>query len=169
MDQITNLVQQLIESRTTFFRRHYAYQSRREAITEQFLINEGSFLDLLSRILLSIRTPITFTFPINLPANFTDPVTIRPTVEQMAAEMEDYSGQTQQNCAICQDPITMDGCRLRTCGHLYHTSCIRAWFNASARCPICRRDIREDPQAQTSAASQEISSQLQSLSEEEEI
>jgi hypothetical protein len=51
--------------------------------------------------------------------------------------------------------------RLRVCQHSFHRACIQTWFRASVRCPVCRRDIREDPAAQTSSASTGISSQAQ--------
>lgn len=170
MESAIDLIRQVLTSRNNFFRRHYVYNTRREAITEQFLLNESAYLDLIGRVVSFTNVPITLTFPITMPAsNFLDPVAIYPTAQQISAEIQEYMSPSQQNCAICQDPITSDGCQLRTCGHPYHTSCIRTWFNASARCPICRRDIREDPQDQTSSASQGISSQQQSPLEEEDI
>lgn len=170
MDRAIGLIQELLVSRSNFFRRQYGYNARREAIAEQFLVNENAYIDLIGRIVGLTAVPITLTFPINmLPADFSDAVSIRPSAEQITAELQEFMSSSQQNCAICQDQITEDGCRLRTCGHPYHSSCIRAWFNASARCPICRRDIREDRPDQTSSASHEIPSQQPSPLEEEDI
>lgn len=39
------------------------------------------------------------------------------------------------------------------CNHIFHTSCLRSWFQRHQTCPTCRLDIlRSTPVTQTSAA-----------------
>jgi hypothetical protein len=155
------LLQELAESRNEFLRNVALFDtSRRDAISQQFLLTEGIYLALVQNIM-TRNPPVTITFPIINAANFMDSVLVTPSSEQISNEVEDYIHPSLQQCAICQDDISSDGARLRVCQHSFHRSCIRTWFGASVRCPVCRRDIREDPQAQTSSASTGISTPVQ--------
>lgn len=156
---ILDILHQLTQSRLEFFRRPYLYR-RRDDVTNQFLATEVTYMQLLTGISERRRAPITITFPMTLPG-FLDPVPVLPSAAQISSEVEDWM-TPGQSCAICQEPIVSDGARLRVCQHVYHKNCIQTWFCASARCPVCRRDIREGPGAQTSAASTETPSQSES-------
>lgn len=150
-------LQQLAESRNEFLRNVALFgNANRDSISQQFFFTEGLYLAMM-QTLITRNPPVTITFPIINAANFMDAVMVTPTQEQVAREIEDYIHPSIQQCAICQDDISSDGARLRVCQHSFHRSCIRTWFGASVRCPVCRRDIREDPQAQTSSASTGIS------------
>ncbi|KAJ2886461.1 hypothetical protein H4R27_000671 [Coemansia aciculifera] len=48
-------------------------------------------------------------------------------------------------CSICLAPFeSADVVRVLVCGHTYHTECIDVWLTQrSARCPICKTDIRD--------------------------
>ena len=143
------ILRELAYARTHFFRNPQLYR-RRDQITTRFLETENTYLEVLGRIR---RAPVTITFPINIPSSFMDAVPVTPTAQQVSDELLPYEGSSQPTCSICQDSISSDGVRLRGCQHVYHQACIRAWFGASARCPVCRRDIREDQAVQTSSAS----------------
>ena len=145
MDQQT--LRDLVYSRVQFFSRIHMFR-RRDQIMDRFLRTEARYLDLLSR---ENRTPVTITFPITLGNNFMDAVPVLASAQQITDEIQDYSGPSQQSCSICQDAIASDGARLRVCQHVYHRACIRTWFDASVRCPVCRRDIREGPATGTSS------------------
>ncbi|KAG5674126.1 hypothetical protein PVAND_004111 [Polypedilum vanderplanki] len=43
-------------------------------------------------------------------------------------------------CAICQDlmPPT-ETIETTICGHLFHSKCIKTWFQTNSKCPQCRR------------------------------
>jgi hypothetical protein len=76
---------------------------------------------------------------------FNEPVTVRPTREEIEEATETITGLTNQSCAICQDLITVsDNCRrILFCRHTYHRNCIDQWFERNVRCPVCRHDIRD--------------------------
>ncbi|KAJ2879022.1 hypothetical protein IWW38_006196 [Coemansia aciculifera] len=48
-------------------------------------------------------------------------------------------------CSICLAPYeTADLVRVLVCGHTFHAQCIDVWLTQrSARCPICKEDIRK--------------------------
>jgi hypothetical protein len=84
---------------------------------------------------------------------FLQPVSIRPTDEQIAANttIGRLISDTEHSCAICQDSITeeQDARKLNACGHWFHRGCIDTWLSGNVHCPVCRHDIRE-PQRQNS-------------------
>lgn len=80
------------------------------------------------------------------PANFMDPVTVRPTADQIrhATERIVLEEALEENCAICQDRMEAQNAtrKIHACGHSFHTECIDTWFERSVSCPVCRHDIR---------------------------
>jgi hypothetical protein len=156
---LTSLTQELAESRAEFLRNIPNFSSpQREQLTSQFFATEQLYLGLIANFLIR-QAPLTINIPFDMSA--LTPVLTTPTAEQVATEVQDYMHSSIQQCAICQDDISSDGSRLRVCQHSFHRACIQTWFHASVRCPVCRRDIREDPAAQTSSASTGISFQEQ--------
>jgi hypothetical protein len=150
--RVLDIIEDLLESRNHFFTRSSVLNGNRDLLASQVINNESIVLSLLSNLLLT-RRPLTITFPLNLDS-FNEPVLITPTQQQINNELVPITTNSQQSCSICQEQITGDGCELRGCNHAYHRNCITTWFSASVRCPICRRDIREDPQSQTSSEHQ---------------
>jgi hypothetical protein len=150
---ILDVLRELVNARSSFFRRPHLFRNR-DTIASQFLDSENAIVMLLRSL---VQIPITITFPVQ--GNFSDPVPVVPSARQISDEIEDHMNSSQQTCSICQDQIVSDGARLRTCAHVYHRACIQTWFSASVRCPICRRDIREDLSSQTSADARETISQ----------
>lgn len=54
------------------------------------------------------------------------------------------------DCSICQVAIqTQDPCLELSCGHLFHSDCIRTWFTQSVQqpppCPLCRSVESQGP------------------------
>jgi hypothetical protein len=165
---LTQVIQELAEARGEYFRQlGLIDQPYRHTVTNQFFTSEQLYLGLLTSISLR-QTPLTITFPVDF-NTFSNPVLVTPTQEQITREIEPYMSLSIQQCSICQDDISFDGTRLRVCQHVFHRSCIQTWFGASVRCPICRRDIREDPASQTEIASTGILSQAENQLEEEDI
>ena len=35
----------------------------------------------------------------------------------------------------------MTGCKKLPCNHIFHTSCLRSWFQRQQTCPTCRMDV----------------------------
>ena len=55
---------------------------------------------------------------------------------------------TQECCVICCDDIKYKSTISETsCGHVYHSKCLRKWITKECRiptCPTCRADLRVD-------------------------
>ena len=43
-------------------------------------------------------------------------------------------------CAICREEMT-SRCKKLPCSHVFHTSCLRGWFQSQQSCPTCRMDV----------------------------
>jgi hypothetical protein len=163
MDRRLEILLTMAHTRDAFFSNARLYRQR-DRITTRFLDNESVLISAVNNLR---SDPVTITFPINIPAGFMDNVPVVPTAQQILNEVQDYTSSSQQTCSICQDSISSDGAMLRVCRHVYHRSCIQTWFGASVRCPVCRRDIREDPATQTSSDATEMRPQSMYQSEEE--
>lgn len=48
-------------------------------------------------------------------------------------------GKDRNECAICSDDCQFS--LELPCGHAFHKSCIRQWFDNSRSCPVCRSDV----------------------------
>lgn len=83
---------------------------------------------------------------VGVPANFMEPVPVRPTAAQIAeGTVIETVDAEEEVCAICQDemPAGSEARALRACDHRFHVGCIDTWFQRDVRCPVCRHDIRE--------------------------
>jgi len=85
---------------------------------------------------------MVFNIPLDAAAGFLDPVPIYPSPTQISNAVETRIPVTNTICTICQEAVTT-ATRIRHCGHCFHGNCIAPWFLMSARCPVCRYDIRE--------------------------
>lgn len=158
-DVYLELLRSLADARKNFFRRIGTFRRNQEDTITRFIASENNYISMMTTIQARTRSPLYINFPINIPAGFMEPVPVLATPAQIEREIMPFvQGESQVSCAICQDAILTDGCRLRGCDHAYHTVCIRTWFGASINCPVCRRDIRGDSAVQTSSASQETPS-----------
>ncbi|XP_055355501.1 E3 ubiquitin-protein ligase synoviolin-like [Paramacrobiotus metropolitanus] len=43
-------------------------------------------------------------------------------------------------CIICREEM-ISGCKRLPCNHIFHTHCLRSWFQRQQTCPTCRLDI----------------------------
>lgn len=43
----------------------------------------------------------------------------------------------------------MDSARVTPCGHLFHGVCLRKWLFVRRSCPMCHRELRLEPSANT--------------------
>lgn len=60
----------------------------------------------------------------------------RPTMESLHQSM---------SCAICVDDFQEGETLVKIrCNHIFHQECARTLFNTTTRCPLCRRDQREE-------------------------
>jgi hypothetical protein len=168
MDQTSDFLTQILESRNLFIRRlNMLSPQHRTNVATRFFINETMMLEIMNRQVIASTQPITISFPLDSFLNTN--VIVTPTLEQVNNELQLYipSSGTDLNCSICQDSVLSGGVFLRGCSHVYHRTCIQTWFQSSVRCPVCRRDIREGLPNQTSSASTQMTSQHSFQSEEE--
>jgi hypothetical protein len=110
---------------------------RQQLISQHHTMN-SAVLVLVSRFMNG--RSVNISMPINLPANWSEPVVVTPSQEQITSGTEDAEVE-DETCAICQEDLTA-GTRLRNCSHTFHTGCIQQWFSHSCYCPVCRNDIR---------------------------
>ncbi|XP_002740241.1 E3 ubiquitin-protein ligase synoviolin B-like, partial [Saccoglossus kowalevskii] len=47
-------------------------------------------------------------------------------------------------CIICREEM-VSACKKLPCGHIFHTNCLRSWFQRQQSCPTCRMDILRAP------------------------
>ena len=43
-------------------------------------------------------------------------------------------------CIICREEM-VNNCKKLPCNHIFHTSCLRSWFQRQQTCPTCRLDV----------------------------
>ncbi|CAB0016892.1 unnamed protein product [Nesidiocoris tenuis] len=53
-------------------------------------------------------------------------------------------------CIICREELSMESKKL-PCNHVFHTACLRAWFQRQQKCPVCRFSILTNPARPTPA------------------
>ena len=54
-------------------------------------------------------------------------------------------------CIICREEM-ITGCKKLPCNHIFHTLCLRSWFQRQQTCPTCRLDILRPRSAAAAAA-----------------
>ncbi|KAH9519010.1 E3 ubiquitin-protein ligase synoviolin B [Bulinus truncatus] len=53
-------------------------------------------------------------------------------------------------CIICREEMTT-GCKKLPCNHIFHTSCLRSWFQRQQTCPTCRLEVLRMPRTTPAA------------------
>jgi len=148
-DDIIALISGLIDGRNDMLRRINRFNGR-DMMMNAFLMNELRYLELINRVHQShLRlTAASGLFAIGAASTFLDPVAVMPTsgqLQQSTVVVADPPANTV--CAICQDMVTSNATQIRHCGHMYHGGCFNQWFSMSVRYPVCRHDVRTQPQA----------------------
>ncbi|XP_064600380.1 E3 ubiquitin-protein ligase synoviolin A-like [Liolophura sinensis] len=54
-------------------------------------------------------------------------------------------------CIICREEM-VTACKKLPCNHIFHTSCLRSWFQRQQTCPTCRLDVLRMPRPQPAPA-----------------
>jgi hypothetical protein len=142
------VVRELIEADTIFFRLAVALPEpmRTRVMGNRARMNQ----DVLSIMRMTLEPPTTQRFVVHVPldppqgADWSEPVRVTPSVNQLSLAVEHNVDIDDTNCAVCQDSVST-GTRLRNCGHVFHRACIMNWFDMSSRCPVCRDDVRVRP------------------------
>jgi len=72
------------------------------------------------------------------------PVTICLSPSQSPALSD---GETGSECSICLETYRSgQEVSILSCSHEYHSSCIKEWMIKNRSCPMCRKDIHNQPQ-----------------------
>lgn len=61
--------------------------------------------------------------------------------------------QSDNICIICREDMVNTSKKL-PCGHIFHTTCLRSWFQRQQTCPTCRLNILRAPNASNDQAAQ---------------
>lgn len=63
-------------------------------------------------------------------------------------------------CIICREDMST-ACKKLPCNHIFHTSCLRSWFQRQQTCPTCRMDVLRASVRQTQQQQQPQQQQQQ--------
>uniref|UniRef100_A0A182NFT2 RING-type E3 ubiquitin transferase n=1 Tax=Anopheles dirus TaxID=7168 RepID=A0A182NFT2_9DIPT len=58
-------------------------------------------------------------------------------------------------CIICREDMVSNSKKL-PCGHIFHTACLRSWFQRQQTCPTCRLNILRTPITAATAAANPV-------------
>lgn len=144
MRQILDILHDLIASDRSFY--SSPVFALPDPLRGRTLLNQsrttGAILDLVRMMYVTaIREEAGPRFVVTIPVPDFEDVPVVATEAQINASMTAVHDLVETSCSICQDTLTT-GSRL-LCSHLFHTSCIRNWFQMNSRCPVCRHDIRD--------------------------
>ena len=63
-------------------------------------------------------------------------------------------------CIICREDMTTS-CKKLPCTHIFHTNCLRSWFQRQQTCPTCRMDVLRQPMPRQTTPQQPAQQQQQ--------
>jgi len=148
---IIGVIRELIEADTVFFRLAVTLP---EPTRGRVIGNRSRMThDILTLMRMVLEIPMeSQRFVVNIPLGTGDEwmpagafvdVPVVPTAAQLDSGLEHNVSDPSRDvtCAICQEAVT-EGTRLRNCHHWFHRDCIMQWYRTSARCPVCRDDVR---------------------------
>ncbi|XP_045183100.2 E3 ubiquitin-protein ligase synoviolin B-like [Mercenaria mercenaria] len=73
-----------------------------------------------------------------------DVIMSRRAIRQMNTLYPDVTTEELQSgdnvCIICREDMVM-ACKKLPCNHIFHTSCLRSWFQRQQTCPTCRMEV----------------------------
>ncbi len=155
LDNIRDNINQLIEqgnSRSNFVRRHRRTNNRNRNLLFSTSINDNinDNANLFS-ILRSRTLDPSFVNYLNTV------VPVRPTNEQIQnatreIRYRDITNPPNESCPISLDRFEPDDLvsQINHCGHIFCQTELQEWFQDHVRCPVCRYDIREYTNTNTS-------------------
>ena len=84
----------------------------------------------------------------NFKKAFSDVILSRRAIHNMNTLYPDATPEELQAadnvCIICREEMTTASKKL-PCNHIFHTSCLRSWFQRQQTCPTCRLNILRTP------------------------
>jgi hypothetical protein len=86
----------------------------------------------------------------NIFRNFYNPVPIAPTLDQInnatrSIRFSEITNPVNTTCPISLERFTSEQsvCQIKYCSHIFNRTQLNAWFSNNPRCPVCRYDIRD--------------------------
>ncbi|KAL4239005.1 E3 ubiquitin-protein ligase synoviolin [Mactra antiquata] len=83
-----------------------------------------------------------------------DVIMSRRAIRQMNTLYPDVSAEELQSgdnvCIICREEME-SACKKLPCNHIFHTNCLRSWFQRQQTCPTCRMEVLRMPQPRPQA------------------
>lgn len=80
---------------------------------------------------------------------FNDAVMSRRAIRNMNTLYPDATAEELASgdnvCIICREEMHVS-CKKLPCNHIFHSSCLRSWFQRQQTCPTCRMDVVRTPQ-----------------------
>ena len=74
-----------------------------------------------------------------------------PVVDRRNATAEQLAAMDNV-CIVCREDMVGDGsCKCLPCNHVFHTACLRRWFQRQQTCPTCRTTALGNTAAQQQA------------------
>ncbi|XP_070578843.1 E3 ubiquitin-protein ligase synoviolin B-like [Ptychodera flava] len=70
-------------------------------------------------------------------------------------------------CIICREEM-VTGCKKLPCNHIFHTNCLRSWFQRQQTCPTCRMDILRTPVPTAQRQQQQTTPQQQQQQQQQQ-
>lgn len=84
----------------------------------------------------------------NFKKAFSDVILSRRAIHNMNTLYPDASAEellaADNVCIICREEMTTASKKL-PCNHIFHTACLRSWFQRQQTCPTCRLNILRNP------------------------
>merc|ERR1719376_1363404 len=65
---------------------------------------------------------------------------------------EEELASTDNICIICREEMLAPTTKKLPCGHIFHKTCLRSWFQRQQTCPTCRLDVLRSPLPRQRAA-----------------
>ncbi|GLV36329.1 septin interacting protein 3 [Carabus blaptoides fortunei] len=124
-----------------------------------------SFVAIMVRIytlpLFAFR-PMYYTMR-NFKKAFNDVILSRRAIRNMNTLYPDATAEellaADNVCIICREEMTTASKKL-PCNHIFHTSCLRSWFQRQQTCPTCRLNILRPTPTQSSQAARPVPQQV---------
>lgn len=67
-------------------------------------------------------------------------------IEVVLEKVECVDSLTETNCPVCLEEFSTKHAReiekIKSCGHIFCSDCIRKWFTENKRCPMCKADAQ---------------------------
>ncbi|CAE7732081.1 rbn [Symbiodinium microadriaticum] len=70
-----------------------------------------------------------------------EPEPLQPEVLDEDGDVEDMHAETNASFSWARDAPPVQGAFRLRCGHTYHMTCLRTWFQQKTRCPSCQQEF----------------------------